>query len=207
MDGARNGLEVGCGFGSFVARVIAEKKIPFEGCELNSSAVRAGQSRGVPVRLERIEEIARRSPGAYDVVCFFQVLEHVTDPGGFLKSACEVLRPGGRLMLGVPDADSRIVRFMNVFDAPPHHMTRWSDEVLTRLHKWFPLKLTRIDREPLQDSKAEVYVDAYEDILRRRRLSRLVHPWVWSRVVRLVRSRQIRRYLKGETIYACYVRR
>ncbi len=206
MNGARNGLEIGCGFGAFVARIIEEKSILFEGCEQNPSAVRVGQSNGVPVRLERLEDMARRCPTAYDVVCSFQVLEHVADPGGFLKSACDLLRPGGKLILGVPNAKSSITRFLNFFDAPPHHMTRWSDEVLTRLPRWFPVELVRIAYEPLQDSKVELYVEAHEDILRRYGLGPLVHPWIRSRAIRLLRNPRFRKFLKGETVYACYVR-
>jgi SAM-dependent methyltransferase len=207
MNGARNGLEIGCGFGAFVARIIEEKKIPFEGCEQNPSAVRVGQSKGVPVRLESLEDMARRRPGAYDVVCSFQVLEHVTNPGGFLKSACDLLGPGGKLILGVPNSKSSIVRFLSFFDAPPHHMSRWSKKVLTRLPKWFPLELVRIAYEPLQESKVEMYVEAREDFLRRHGVGSLMHPWVRSRIVGLLRKTRFRSFLKGETIYTCYARK
>ena len=200
MDGARNGLEIGCGFGAFVARIIKEKGISFEGCEQNPSAVKVGQSNGVPIWLERAEELARRRPEAYDVVCSFQVLEHVTNPGEFLRSACNLLHPGGKLMLGVPNAKSSIVRFFKFGDAPPHHMTRWSDEVLRRLPKWFPLELVRIAYEPLPESKVEMYEWAHANILGR------LHPRIRSRIVRLIRNPSVRRFLKADTIYACYVR-
>src|ERR1700737_4228257 len=38
IKGARNGIEIGCRFGDFVARVNTEMEIPFDGCELNPSA-------------------------------------------------------------------------------------------------------------------------------------------------------------------------
>lgn len=207
INGARNGLEVGCGFGAFVARVIKEKSIPFEGCEQNPSAVRVGQSNGIPVRLENLEDIARRSPSSFDVVCSFQVLEHLIDPRGFLKSACDLLRSGGKLILGVPNAKSPISSFLRFFDAPPHHMTRWSEEVLERLPKWFPIEPARIASEPLQESKVELYVEAREEILRRHGLGSLIRPRMRSLTVRLLRSPRFRKFLKAETIYACYVRR
>jgi SAM-dependent methyltransferase len=207
MNGTRNGLEVGCGFGAFVARVIKEKGIPFEGCEQNPSAVGVAQSNGIPVRLERLEDMARRYPAAYDLVCSFQVLEHVTDPGGFLKSACELLRPGGKLILGVPNAKSSICLYLKYFDGPPHHMTRWSDEVFMRLPRWFPLELARIAYEPLPESRVGLYVEVHQDILRRHGFGRLVHPWIRSRIVRVLHTPRFRRFLRGETIYAYYVRR
>jgi SAM-dependent methyltransferase len=207
MNGASNGIEIGCGFGAFVARVKREKEIPFEGCEQNPSAVRVGQSRGIPVRLENLGHLAQCCPAAYDVVCAFQVLEHVTDPRGFLKDACSLLRPGGKLILGLPNAKSFLKHVFNVFELPPHHMTCWSNAVLDRLQALFPVRLVRIAYEPLQDYQVEWYVEAYEGILRRWGVGRLVHPWIRSRTVWLLRRSRIRRLLKGETIYACYVRR
>lgn len=207
IGGSRDGLEIGCGFGAFVARVIAEKKIAFEGCEQNQSAVKVGQSRGIPVRLEKLEEVARRRPASYDAICAFQVLEHVSNPGEFLKDACNLLRPGGKLILGLPNSKSSISRFVGLFDAPPHHMTRWNDEVLENLPRLFALELVRVAYEPLPDTKVEMYFEAFEDSLRRRGLGRLVHPWFRTRAIRLLRKSMIRRFLRGDTIYGCYLRK
>ena len=206
MGNASNGIEIGCGFGAFVARVIREKGIAFEGCEQNASAVRVAQSNGTPVRLETLGEVLRRSEGGYDAVCAFQVLEHVADPKGFLHSASRLLRPGGKLILGLPNADSFIKHLPSLYQQPPHHMTRWNAKVLTRLSNWFPLQLVRIAYEPLQKYQVEWYVEAYERVLRRLGLGSLVHPWIRSRTTRLIRDSGVRKLLKGETLYASYVR-
>ena len=207
MGGAQNGLEVGCGFGAFVDRVVREKGIPFEGCEQNPSAVRIAQARGICVRLENLDDLAKRSPGAYDVICSFQVLEHVTEPGSFLKSACTLLRPGGKLIFGVPNSKSYIKHMFHIFDAPPHHMTRWSSETLRRLPKVLPVESVRLAYEPLPIYRTDWYVTVHESMLRRYRLGRLIHPWLRSRALRLVRNPRVRRFLRGDTIYGCYVRK
>jgi SAM-dependent methyltransferase len=41
-------------------------------------------------------------PGSFDVVSFIQVVEHVPDPVGVLRSACSHLRPGGLVCIEVP---------------------------------------------------------------------------------------------------------
>jgi SAM-dependent methyltransferase len=206
LEACENGVEVGCGFGDFVARVIREKGISFEGCEQNPSAVKVAQARGIPVSLDTSQGLASSRPAAYSAVCSFQVLEHLSQPAEFLNSACSLLRPGGKLMLGLPNAESFLRHQHNILDMPPHHMTRWTVEVLTRMQQWFPLKLVRIAYEPLADYHADGYVGAYTDMLASKGLRILTHPAVRSQLSKLVRKSGVQRFLRGQSIYACYVR-
>lgn len=206
INGSRNGIEIGCGFGDFVARVKNQMNIPFDGCEQNPSAVQVARSKGIPILLEDSASLAARFPEAYDVVCSFQVLEHVDQPSHFLKTMCDLLRPGGKLLLGLPNGDSFLKHQFNVFDMPPHHMTRWTAEVLTRLQAWFPLKLTRIAYEPLSETQVDVYVAAYLDFLCKKGLRSLAWPKIRSGVRRVIWSPRVRRYLRGQTFYASYLR-
>jgi SAM-dependent methyltransferase len=207
LNGSSNGIEIGCGFGAFVARVIAEKKIPFEGCEQNPSAVRVGQENGVPIRLESLEDVEKRSPRSFDVVCSFQVLEHVTNPGDFLRSACNLLRPGGKLILGLPNANSFLRYQFNLLDLPPHHMSRWSVEVVNRLQAWFPLKLVNVAYEPLAETTVDTYIDAYSNFLPTRKLKLLRWAAMHSVAARVIRHHRVRRFLRGQGFYASFIRR
>jgi 2-polyprenyl-3-methyl-5-hydroxy-6-metoxy-1,4-benzoquinol methylase len=202
----KNGIEVGCAFGDFVARVAREKCIPFEGCEQNPHAVQTARTKGVSVHLEDIENLASLRPSAYDAVCSFQVLEHVTRPGKFLTAACAILRPGGKLILGLPNAKSFLKYQFNLLDLPPHHMSRWTDETLTRLQEWFPLKLTRIVYEPLADYHVHGYVEAYTNLFASRGLQALTMPRIRSLIARFIQTSGLRKVLRGQTIYVCYVR-
>ena len=47
---------------------------------------------------------------AFDVVTFWDVLEHVRDVPGTLAHAAAVLRPGGLVMINVPDRSSLVAR-------------------------------------------------------------------------------------------------
>jgi len=206
LDDCENGVEVGCGFGDFVARVVREKGISFEGCEQNPSAVKVAEARGIPVRLDTSQSLAGAHPGAYSAVCSFQVLEHLSQPAEFLDSACSLLRPGGKLMLGLPNGESFLRHQYNILDMPPHHMTRWTAEVLTRLQGWFPLKLMRIAYEPLADYHVDGYVEAYTGLLAGKGLRFFAHPALRSRTSGLIRKTGIQKLLRGQSIYACYVR-
>lgn len=204
---SRNGVEIGCGFGSFVERVRKEKGIPFYGCEQNPSAVRIACSNGVNVLLEDSQNLAKRLPGAHDVVCSFQVLEHVDRPREVLQSFCDLVRPGGKLLLGLPNAASFLKHQYNPLDLPPHHMTRWRAEVLRRLQAWFPLKLIRIAYEPLPEYQVSYYAEAYMDFLKKRGLGMAGWPSIRSRLINVIRHSGVRRLLRGQTFYASYERR
>ena len=206
LDGCKNGIELGCGFGDFVIRVIREKKISFEGSEQNPSAVDVARRNEIPVHLETADEFAKSRPGAYSAVCSFQVLEHVTSPGKFLSAACTLLRPGGKLILGLPNAKSFLRHQFNLLDMPPHHMTRWTSEVLSRLPRWFPLKLARVAYEPLADYHVEGYVEAYANLLANSGLHMFAMPKTRFLMAHFVRRSGVQKALRGQTIYACYVR-
>jgi SAM-dependent methyltransferase len=45
-------------------------------------------------------------PGQYDVVVMLELLEHVERPASYLAEAHRLLRPGGGLLLSMPDYDS-----------------------------------------------------------------------------------------------------
>jgi 2-polyprenyl-3-methyl-5-hydroxy-6-metoxy-1,4-benzoquinol methylase len=107
-----------------------------------------------------VEEVAKSHPGTYSAVCSFQVLEHLTKPAEFVKAACDLLPAGGKLILGLPNADSSLGRQFNLLDMPTHQVTRWTIGVLSRLPRWFPLKLVRIVTEPLADYHVDGYVQA-----------------------------------------------
>ncbi len=206
LGDCKGGIELGCGFGDFVARVIKEKKISFEGCEQNPSAVEIARRNGLTVYQATAEELAKSRPAAYSVVCSFQVLEHLTSPADFLDASCKLLRPGGKLMLGVPNANSFLRHQFNLLDLPPHHITRWTAEVLSRLPQWFPLQLFRMAYEPLADYHIDGYVEAYMTLFAKHGLRVHNMPRMRSLIVRFIRVTGLHRALRGQTIYASYVR-
>ena len=206
LRGCRKVVEVGCGFGDFVARV-AQQGVKVEGIEHNPSAVQRAAQRGWPVRRLDLLELAAQSPAAYDAVCSFQVLEHLADPAKFLAACCTLLRPGGKLLLGLPDAESFIRYQFNILDLPPHHMSRWSAKVLRRLPAFFPLRLVRLKCEPLAEYHVEGYVDAYISVVTRHgMLTSLCHPRIRAFLMDSLKRTGVRRLLRGQTLYVAYMR-
>jgi SAM-dependent methyltransferase len=46
----------------------------------------------------------------YDLVCAVEIIEHVENPAGFLRSCAAVLAPGGRLIVSTPNVESAAAR-------------------------------------------------------------------------------------------------
>jgi SAM-dependent methyltransferase len=124
-------LDIGCGTGNFLA---AGRDAGYEvtGTELDGNAARfAKEKLGLPrVLSQTIAEFARENSGKkFDVVTFFEVLEHQAAPAEFLKNAKNCLRPRGYIALSVPNRE-RWLTGPDILDYPPNHFLRWSASAL-----------------------------------------------------------------------------
>jgi len=104
-------LDIGCFTGEFLA-VLAQGGADVFGLELQPQAVEIARKRFAG-RIFQADVVNHRLPGAsYEIVTLLGVLEHVINPVELLRNACELLRPGGLLMLQTPDCDSMPARWM-----------------------------------------------------------------------------------------------
>jgi 2-polyprenyl-3-methyl-5-hydroxy-6-metoxy-1,4-benzoquinol methylase len=123
-------LEVGCGRGYFWNSLHQDirSEIRYVGLEIDPAAVAMDVARHMDVRAELIEDHARTAAAQYDVVCLFQVLEHIVDLRSFLDACLCCLKPGGRFIFSVPNARSFLgYQPDNILNMPPHHVTWWTE--------------------------------------------------------------------------------
>jgi 2-polyprenyl-3-methyl-5-hydroxy-6-metoxy-1,4-benzoquinol methylase len=149
VEKSKSILEVGCGTGHFLNNVL--RKSPNKtvvGLELSDSDKKAQFIRNIS-----IQDYVQTHSNKFEMVCFFQVLEHVADVRSFLQAAVDALLPGGYLVIGVPNNDSIFFkkRGSPVLNMPPHHMGLWTESSLAYLPKLFPVKLIKQQFEPVQD--------------------------------------------------------
>jgi 2-polyprenyl-3-methyl-5-hydroxy-6-metoxy-1,4-benzoquinol methylase len=152
-------LDIGCGTGEFLKR-IKEKTDKAEGLELNSFSRNHAISSGLKVSQETIQQFSTKNEGAFDVVCIFQVLEHVYDIKGFLEAAIKVLRKGGKLFIGVPNNEPYMRQYDKyvTWNLPPHHLGLWNKTAFEKIQPYFGIQL----KETEYDEKISRWVvDAY----------------------------------------------
>ncbi|MER5977391.1 class I SAM-dependent methyltransferase [Streptomyces sp. NPDC001857] len=110
----RTWLDVGAGHGHFclVAQDVWPRTV-FHGLDRSDAVERAARY-GWVHRSHRggFPELAEGLEGAYDVVSMFHYLEHTLDPRAELEAARKVLKPGGHLVIEVPDPQSSLGRLL-----------------------------------------------------------------------------------------------
>lgn len=98
-------LDFGCGTGKYLARM---RDLGWTVCGLDRSAWAARRAKElfeVPVEVGTLPSLDK-SPaprGPFDLITAWEVLEHVEDPAATLVALRELLAPGGRLVLTVPN--------------------------------------------------------------------------------------------------------
>ncbi|MEO8216867.1 MAG: class I SAM-dependent methyltransferase [Acidobacteriota bacterium] len=98
-------LDVGCGRGFLLANL---RDHGFDPLGLEVSDVAAWHARhvlGLPVRIARVEDLDLED-SSFNVVIFWHSLEHLTNPLAAIDRARRMLRPGGLLVIAVPNFES-----------------------------------------------------------------------------------------------------
>ena len=148
-------LEIGSGKGAFFKKI---KSKNYVGLELSREAIDLAAEDGITILNESIQDYAVNNSNKYDVVCAFQVLEHVADIKSFIESSIKCLRPNGILIYSVPSDDSFISLVPNgILNMPPHHISRWSDKTLFKVADLFGLYLFDLYHEDLADIHKQWY--------------------------------------------------
>lgn len=117
--------DIGAGFGLFLEELRSLK--PGASCiAIEPSPEMASICRGL--NLEVVETIIERVPesvGSFDILCSFELFEHLQNPRSMIEAAYSLLKPGGRLLITTLNGEGFDIQLLwseskSVF--PPHHL-------------------------------------------------------------------------------------
>jgi len=117
-------LDVGCGTGVFLGEAQRSGRWELMGVEPSpQAAAYAQEALGISVLAQRFDE-ADLPAGHFDAITMWNVLEHLDSPIRDLRRAYQLIRPGGWLVLAIPNVDGSgaklFGRYWMGWDLPRH---------------------------------------------------------------------------------------
>lgn len=161
VDKSTKVLDVGSGRGVFSKYIDCAY---YQGLDLSRKAVDLAAKNNINVIDEDIKEHAEKRTEFYDLVVLFQVLEHVSDVRSFMRSSLKCLKPGGKLIIAVPNNDSFIKYAANNFlNMPPHHQLLWNQASLITLGEIYNLRVVEVFKEKVTNVHKEWFYQVLKE--------------------------------------------
>lgn len=91
-------LEIGCGSGFFLKEAARQGYVGLYGVEPGRSAVEMAEREHIRNIICDIMRPGLFRPGQFDVICMFQLLDHIRDPAALLRECFTVLKPAGLIL-------------------------------------------------------------------------------------------------------------
>lgn len=138
-------LDVGCGRGDFLL-LMRERGWAPTGLELDERIERHGKSVGMDLRAGSLDSVTFPD-NHFDAVTFWHVFEHIRNPEWVLKECRRILKPGGVLLISVPNTGSLQARLTGkhwFHLDPPFHLYHYSLRNIKRLIEGVSFKTLKV---------------------------------------------------------------
>ncbi len=135
-------LDVGAGYGDFL-HYASKEGWQVSGFEFSPAVAKLSREKyGIALAVGDLFEMPFPNQ-SFDVITMWHVLEHLADPTAVLKRLFELLRPGGVLVLEVPNLDCLIRKSYRVPMTVNLHLYHFSSATLSRLASAAGFKVLR----------------------------------------------------------------
>ena len=199
-------LEVGCAHGAFLKKINELYDLKDSvGLELNETT----PSNSLKWRIVNsfVQDYKNNNQEKFDIVCSYQVLEHISDVHSFIEAQVTCLKKGGKLIISVPNNESHIKDSDFALNLPPHHMGLWDTKSLQSLESIFPVKVVKFHYEELQEYHIGGYIQAHYYSKHNKISSKIIRLWdrmtgKLSKLENKIRSE--RHNIIGHTILAVF---
>ena len=170
-------IDVGCGIGYFI-EVAKRRGWEVYGTEFTEEAVKICEGKGAKMELGVLDP-SKYEPESFDVVCSFEVIEHINNPREELSSFNKLLRKGGVVYCTTPNFNA-VERYQLGVDwnvlGYPEHLSYYTPKTLKRVFKetGFEAKkvlatgvsLTRIKKSKGKSNQATISASSDDEKLR-----------------------------------------
>lgn len=163
-------FEIGCGTGAFLRSLSSEGSLQLLGSEIYLRGLRSAITRSPDIEFIQLDATRIPFESEFDAVGAFDVIEHIEDDRAVLRGIRQALKPGGHLVLTVPQHQF----LWSSIDEFVHHRRRYSrKDLLAKLESTgfqvtfatsfvfmlFPLMLVSrlLDRKPKAPATAEEF--------------------------------------------------
>jgi len=176
-------LEIGCGRGDFLNSLRDIHNLKLKGIEHNVNAINYCKSRQLDVGFFKLEELKSNS---FDYITSFQVLEHINDVRSFFENSYRLLKPGGKLIIGIPNTKSFVFYpfsenyFQNgtlLLNLPPHHMGWWNKNSIKKTGCLFGFNLLNFKLESIHKQRFELITANIGYLLKNRFIPRIIYKF------------------------------
>lgn len=140
-------LDVGCGVGHSL-RAGRERGMDVRGIEVDETARALATADGLPV----VDNAADLGSSQYDLISFWETLEHIADPLDALERVVPLMAADGVVSITVPNLNAPAVRIMREACAwvhggynTPGHINLFNSDVLARLLERAGLRVFHVE--------------------------------------------------------------
>jgi 2-polyprenyl-3-methyl-5-hydroxy-6-metoxy-1,4-benzoquinol methylase len=137
----RKVMEIGCG-GCYILERLAANGFDVMGIDPSPIAARKGLEKNIPIVPEFF--LSAEIPGVFDLILQADVLEHVSDPAGFLMKQKAQLSKQGMIIISVPDCTAS-VELGDVSMALHQHLNYFSIDSLAEVVRAAGLEVMAIE--------------------------------------------------------------
>jgi 2-polyprenyl-3-methyl-5-hydroxy-6-metoxy-1,4-benzoquinol methylase len=141
----KNVLEIGAG-GGYLYHYLKKNVKNYEAVELSNVQSKYLSKK---FKIKTYKEISVAPKGVYDAVIIISVLEHVTDPIGFLKSLKPLLSKKGKIIIECPSINDPLIGLYNIqsyknFYYRPVHLNYFNKDHLKKIVRKSGMKISKV---------------------------------------------------------------